>query len=69
VPPLVIVALGALGAAALAKVVASKVGGAAGEAWRQKQRMARQRTGEAGDMTTIPLVRDPVTGEYRPRQH
>lgn len=60
-PPWIIVALGTLGAAVLAKVLAT-------ETHRVNDRMDRQRAAEDGELKTIPLVRDPVTGEYRPRQ-
>ncbi|MFG1417987.1 hypothetical protein V5F38_13180 [Xanthobacter sp. V0B-10] len=61
-PPLFVVALGAFGAAALVKVIAN-------EARRVNARMDRQRAAEDGALKTIPLERDPVTGEYRPRPH
>lgn len=60
-PPLFIVALGALGTAALVKILAN-------ETRRANARMDRQRAAETGALKTIPLERDPVTGEYRPRQ-
>ncbi|MFG1477874.1 hypothetical protein V5F53_04320 [Xanthobacter sp. V4C-4] len=61
-PPLIIVALGALGAATLVKVIANG-------ARRASARMEQQRaTDAAGELKAIPLERDPVTGEYRPRQ-
>lgn len=61
VPPWIIVALGTLGAAALAKLIAA-------ETRKVNDRMDRQRAAEDGELKTIPLVRDPVTGDYRPRQ-
>ncbi|MFG1375648.1 hypothetical protein [Xanthobacter autotrophicus] len=60
-PPFLIVALGALGAAALAKVIAA-------ETRRINGALDRHRASEAGDMKAVPLERDPVTGDYRPRQ-
>lgn len=62
-PPLVIVALGALGVAALAKVVVS-------ESRRINEALDRHRNvGTTPEPEPIPLDRDPVTGEYRPRRH
>lgn len=59
-PPFVIVALGAIGAAALAKLISS-------ETKRVNEALDRRRKAEAGDLKTVPLERDPTTGEYRPR--
>ena len=59
-PPFVIVALGAMGAAALAKLISS-------ETKRVNEALDRRRKAEAGDLKTVPLERDPATGEYRPR--
>lgn len=64
-PPLVIVALGALGVAAIARVVVS-------ESRRINEALDRHRNGGAApapEPEAIRLERDPVTGEYRPRQH
>ncbi|MGR7996051.1 MULTISPECIES: hypothetical protein [unclassified Xanthobacter] len=60
-PPLFIVALGALGAAALVKVIAA-------ESRRVNDTLKRQQAADAGELKTIPLERDPKTGDYRPRQ-
>lgn len=60
-PPFVVVALGTLGAFALAKVIAA-------EAQRFNTRAANKRAEAASALQPIPLVRDPVTGDYRPRQ-
>lgn len=57
--PLVIAALGAVGAAALVKMLAS-------ESRRVNELLKRQRAADKGEIKTIPLVRDPKTGEYRP---
>lgn len=59
-PPLLVVALGAIGAAALARVIAS-------ETRRVNAALDRRRKAEAGDLKTVPLERDPITGDYRPR--
>lgn len=61
-PPFLIVALGALGAAALAKVIAT-------ESRRVNEALDRQRAAESGTLKTVTLERDPATGDYRPRQH
>ncbi len=63
-PPLVIVALGALGVAALAKVVVS-------ESRRINDALDRHRNAgsPASGPEPIQLERDPVTGEFRPRGH
>lgn len=59
-PPLVIVVLGALGVAALARVIAA-------ETRRVNEALNRQKAAEETDLSEIPrLKRDPVTGEYRP---
>lgn len=60
-PPLVVVALGALGAVALAKVIAA-------ETRRINEALDRRRAAERGELKTVPLERDPVTGDYRPKQ-
>lgn len=60
-PPLFIVALGALGAAALVKVIAA-------ESRRVNDTLKRQQAADAGELKTIALERDPKTGDYRPRQ-
>ncbi|MDI4657310.1 hypothetical protein [Xanthobacter autotrophicus] len=60
-PPFVIVALGALGAAALVKVIAA-------ETRRINAALDRHRASDTGEMKTVPLERDPVTGDYRPKQ-
>ncbi|MGQ3675054.1 hypothetical protein ACT6QH_06105 [Xanthobacter sp. TB0139] len=57
--PIVIAALGAVGAAALVKMLAS-------ESRRINESLKRQRAADAGEIKTVPLVRDPKTGEYRP---
>ncbi|MEP9352150.1 hypothetical protein ABLE93_00980 [Xanthobacter sp. KR7-65] len=59
-PPFLVVALGAIGAAALAKLIVT-------ETRRVNDALDRRRTPTDGDMTAVPLERDPVTGEYRPR--
>ncbi|MFG1347647.1 hypothetical protein V5F59_22365 [Xanthobacter autotrophicus DSM 431] len=59
-PPLIVVALGALGAVALAKVIAA-------ETRRVNEALARHRSAERGELKTVPLERDPVTGDYRPK--
>lgn len=59
-PPLAIVALGALGIAALAKVIAA-------ETRRVNETLDRQKAAEPADTSELPrLKRDPVTGDYRP---
>ncbi|MFG1361042.1 hypothetical protein [Xanthobacter pseudotagetidis] len=61
-PPLVIAALGVLGAAALVKVIAS-------ESRRVNEALARRRAAEdAPEAPVTRLERDPETGAYRPRQ-
>ncbi|UDQ90375.1 hypothetical protein LJE71_05045 [Xanthobacter autotrophicus] len=59
-PPFVVVALGAMGAVALAKLISS-------ETRRVNEALDRRRKAEAGDLKTVRLERDPTTGEYRPR--
>lgn len=59
-PPFVVVALGALGAVALAKLISS-------ETRRVNEALDRRRKAEAGHLKTVRLERDPATGEYRPR--
>ncbi|WP_024280533.1 hypothetical protein [Xanthobacter sp. 126] len=59
-PPFVVVALGALGAVALAKLISS-------ETRRVNEALDRRRKAETGDLKTVRLERDPATGEYRPR--
>lgn len=59
VPPFLVVALGALGAMALVKVLTN-------ESRRANARMDRRRA--ADELKAVPLERDPVTGDYRPRQ-
>ncbi|MDQ0505449.1 hypothetical protein [Xanthobacter agilis] len=60
-PPFIVVALGAIGAVALVKLLAN-------ETRRANDRMDRRRDAETTPLKTIPLERDPVTGDYRPRQ-
>lgn len=63
-PPLVILALRTFGVAALVKVVIS-------ESRRINEVLDRHRNAAdapAAEPEAIPLERDPVTGEYRPRQ-
>lgn len=59
-PPFLVVALGAIGAAALAKLIAS-------ETRRVNEALDRRRKAQDGDLKTVRLERDPATGEYRPR--
>ncbi len=59
--PFLIVALGALGAAALAKMLAA-------ESRRVNETLKRQRAADNGEVKTIALERDPATGDYRPRE-
>ncbi|MDI4663920.1 hypothetical protein K9U40_06200 [Xanthobacter autotrophicus] len=60
-PPFLVVALGALGAAALVKVIAA-------ETHRINAALDRHRAADTGEVKAVPLERDPVTGDYRPRQ-
>ena len=61
-PPLVIAALGVLGAAALVKVLAS-------ESRRVNEALARRRAAEAAPPEPVTrLERDPQSGAYRPRR-
>lgn len=60
-PPFVVVALGALGAAVLAKVIAS-------ESRRVNDALSRQKAARNAE-TAVPLERDPLTGAYRPRRN
>ncbi|MGU3496994.1 hypothetical protein ACLBXM_23375 [Xanthobacteraceae bacterium A53D] len=61
-PPFLLVALGALGAAALTKFIAT-------ENRRVNDILDKQRQAEAGDGTepATQLERDPATGAYRPK--
>lgn len=61
-PPYLMVALGALGAAALTKFIAT-------ENRRVNDILDKQRPPETGtaEPEPTPLERDPVTGAYRPR--
>ena len=59
-PPIVIVALGALGAAAVVKVIAA-------EARRINATLDRHRTAASDEPAPVRLERDPVTGAYRPK--
>lgn len=60
-PPFLVVALGALGAVALVKVIAA-------ETRRINAALDRHRAPNSDEMKTVPLERDPVTGDYRPKQ-
>ncbi|MET3353197.1 UNVERIFIED_ORG: hypothetical protein ABID33_001093 [Xanthobacter viscosus] len=61
-PPFVIVALGALGAVALVKVISA-------ETRRINAALDRHRAADAGEVKAVPLERDPVTGDYRPKKN
>ncbi|QRG04734.1 hypothetical protein EZH22_16360 [Xanthobacter dioxanivorans] len=61
-PAFVLVALGALGAVALARVITA-------ETRRINEALDRHRAADTGELETIPLERDPVTGDYRPRKN
>lgn len=65
-PPLVIVALGALSVATLARVVVKGRRRINEALARHQPSRAPDRPGPAADV--IDLVRDPATGEYRPRR-
>ncbi len=58
--PFLIVALGALGAAALAKMLAA-------ESRRVNDALKRQSAADTGEIKTISLEKDPRTGDYRPK--
>lgn len=60
-PPLLVVALGAMGAVALVKVISA-------EARRINEALDRHRAADRGELKTVPLERDPHTGDYRPKQ-
>lgn len=60
-PPFLIVALGAIGAVALARLVST-------ETRRINEALDRQRAADKGELKTVPLERDPVSGHYRPKQ-
>lgn len=60
-PPLLVVALGALGAVAVVRVIVA-------ETRRINAALDRHRAADTDEMKTVPLERDPVTGDYRPRQ-
>lgn len=59
-PPIIVVALGALGAAAVVKVIAA-------EARRINAALDRHRAAAPEEPAPVRLERDPVTGAYRPR--
>ncbi|MFS8037629.1 hypothetical protein ACI7BZ_11830 [Xanthobacter sp. AM11] len=59
-PPFLIVALGAIGAVALARVISA-------ESRRINAALDRQRAADKGELKTVPLERDPATGDYRPK--
>lgn len=60
-PPYIVLLLGTIGAAVLAKFVAS-------ESRRVNEALDRQRNADKAVPKGTPLERDPVTGEYRPRK-
>ncbi|MFG1241065.1 hypothetical protein V5F31_01635 [Xanthobacter sp. V7C-4] len=60
-PPLLVVALGAFGAAAVVKVIVA-------ETRRINAALDRRRAASPDEMKAVPLERNPVTGDYRPRQ-
>lgn len=62
VPPFLVVALGAIGAAALVKILSA-------EARRVNEALDRRRAAESGELKTVRLQRDPVTGDYRPERN
>lgn len=59
-PPIVVVALGALGAAAVVKVITAEVR-------RINATLDRHRAPVPDEPAPIRLERDPVTGTYRPK--
>ncbi len=59
-PPFLLAALGAIGAAALAKFLAA-------ENRRVNETLDKQRPADASVPEPTPLERDPATGAYRPR--
>ncbi|GGF88963.1 hypothetical protein GCM10007301_56090 [Azorhizobium oxalatiphilum] len=59
-PPYLMVALGALGAAALTKFIAT-------ENRRVNDILDKQRPEDGTEPAPTPLERDPATGAYRPR--
>lgn len=59
-PPFLLVALGAVGAAALTKFLAT-------ENRRVNETLDKQRPADAPAPEPTPLERDPATGAYRPR--
>ncbi len=59
-PPFLLAALGAIGAAALTKFLAA-------ENRRVNETLDKQRPADAPAPEPTPLERDPTTGAYRPR--